>query len=102
MLRLKKTEFSLTLTELKKKVKVGGDLWRSSGPILLLKLGHQEMIAQEASENLQEWRMHKLCGQTVQVIDQLPSQSKLFPDVQRESPVFLFLPVDSGPVTGHH
>lgn len=43
--RLQKTEFSITLSKNLKKFKIEGDLWRSSGPILLLKLGHYKMVA---------------------------------------------------------
>jgi len=31
-----------------------------------------------------------------------PSQQKSVPDVQREPPVFQFVPIASGPATGHH
>lgn len=61
------------------------------------------MVAQDHTqdifEDLQEWRMHNLCRQAMQVTDQSPSSTKLFPDVQRESPV---VPIHSGPVTEHH
>jgi len=49
-----------------KMVKVGMDLWRSSGPNHLLRQGHLELLPQErvqtALEYLQGWRLHKLPG----------------------------------------
>ena len=49
-------------------------------------------------EYLQGWRLHNLCGQLVLGH---PYSKKVFPDVQREPPVFGFAPIASGPVTGH-
>ena len=86
-------------------VDVGRDLQRSSGPIPLLKQGHLEPVAQEcdqmASEHLQGWRPHNLLGQPVPALSQ-PYSEKVFPHVQREPPVFQFVPIASGPVTAYH
>jgi len=83
----------------------GRDLWTSSGPIPLLKQGHLEPVARDhvqvAFEYLQGWRLHSLSLQPVPVLGH-PHMDKVFPDVQREPPVFQFLPMASGPVTGHH
>ena len=47
------------------------DLWRSSGPMLLLKQGRLELVAQDhvqkAFECLQGWRLHSLCSVTLTV-----------------------------------
>ena len=71
----------------------------------LLKQGHLEPAAQEhiqtASEYLQGWRIHNLPRQPVPVLDH-PHSDKVFPHVQREPPMFQFVPIASGPVTGHH
>ena len=76
---------------------VGGDFWRSSGPTLLLKPGHLELAAQDhvqmALDCLQGWRVHHLSH---------PHSEKVFPDVQREPPVFPFVPMATCPITGHH
>ena len=86
-------------------VEVGRDLWRSSGPTLQLKQGHLEPAAQDsvqtAFEFLQGGRLHNLSGQLVPVLGHLHSR-KVFPDVQREPPVFHCVPMASGPVRGHH
>lgn len=58
--------------------------------------------AQVAFEDLKKWRIHNLCRQAVQEMNLSPSWPKLFPDVQRESPLFLLLPIGSGLITGHH
>ena len=42
-----------------------------------------------------------LSGKPVQMLSHLHSR-KVFPDVEREPPVFQFVPTASGPVTGHH
>ena len=87
-----------------RKLEVGRDLWRSSGPTPLLKQGHLELAAQDhvqmASEYLQGWRLHPLPGQPVPVLGH-PHSKILFPDVQREPPVFQFGPIASGHFTGH-
>ena len=46
-------------------------------------------------------RIHNLSGQLVPVRGQ-PHSEKVFPDVQREPPLFQCVPGASGPVTGHH
>ena len=83
----------------------GGDLWRSSGPTPVLKQGHLEQVAQDciqmAFQYLQGWRLHNLSGQPVPVLGHSPSK-KVFPDGQREPPLFQFVAIASGPVTGHH
>jgi len=79
----------------------GGDL----GQRPLLKQGHLDPVAQVcvqmAFEHLQGWRLHNLSGRPVPVLGH-PHSEKVFPDVQREPPVFQCVPVASGPVTGHH
>ena len=69
----------------------GRDLWRLSHPTPLLKQGHLEPIAcdliQKASECLQGGGFHHFPGQPVPVLGHSHSK-KVFPDVQREPPVF--------------
>lgn len=47
------------------------NLWKSSGPILLLKQGHLDQATQDhvqaRFEYLQRWRLHKLFGQPLHV-----------------------------------
>ena len=45
--------------------------------------------------------LHNLPGQPVPVLGH-PHSKKVFSDVQKESPVFQFVPIDSCPVTRHH
>ena len=86
-------------------VEVERDLLKSPAPTHLLKQGHLELVAQDhvqmAFKYLQVWRLDSLPGQPVPVLTHLHSERGL-PDVERESPVFQFVPVASGPVTGHH
>jgi len=56
---------------------------------------------QIAFEYLQGWRLHNLFGQTVPVLDH-PDSKIVFPNVQMDHPVFQFVPIVSGPITGHH
>jgi len=85
-------------------VKVGRDLWKSTGPPLWLKHSHLELLAQNhvqtTFEYLQGGRSHKNSGQPVSVLNH-PHSEKLFPDIQREPPVFQFLSIASCPITGH-
>ena len=66
--------------------------------------GPLEPVAQEfvqmAFEYLQEWKLHNLHGKPVPGLSH-PHSEKEFPDVQREPPVFQFVPIASGPATGH-
>ena len=84
---------------------VGRDPWKTAGPASLLRQGHPEPVAQHhvqaASEYLQGWRLHNLPGQSVPVLGH-PHSEKMFPDVQKEPPVFQVVPTASGPVSGHH
>jgi len=50
---------------------------------------------QTGFDYLYGWRLYSLPGQ-------LSHCKILFPDVQREAPVFQVVPIASGPVTGHH
>ena len=63
--------------------------------MLLLKQGHLEPVAQghvqTDFEYLQGWRLCSLSGQPVPVLSHLHSE-KVFPSVQREPPVFHFVP----------
>ena len=52
-------------------------------------------------EYLQGRRHNDLSGKPAPVFDH-PHSKNLFPDVQMEPPVFRFVPIVSGPVTGHH
>ena len=74
----------------------------SSGPTFLLKQGHSEPLAQDraqtAFEYLQGWRLHNLSGQPVPGLGHRHSEI-VFPDVQREPPVFPSVLIVSGPVT---
>ena len=84
---------------------LGRDLWRSSSATLPLKQGHLQPVVQDhvqrAFNYLQGWRLHNLSGHPVPVLGHLHSE-KGFLDIQREPPVFQFLLIASGPVTGHH
>ena len=53
-----------------------------------------------AFEYLQGWRLHNLPGQAVAVLGH-PHRRTVFSDVHREPPVFQFVPIAFGPVTGH-
>jgi len=70
----------------------------------MLRQGHPELAAQDhvqmAFEHLQGRRLHHLPGQPVPVLGP-PHSDKVFADVQREPPGYRFVPVASGPVTGH-
>jgi len=76
-------------------------IWSNS----LLKQGYLEPVAQgcvqTAFEYLQGWRLHNLSGQPVPVLGH-PDSKKVFPDVQRQPPVFQLVPIASGPGTRHH
>ena len=67
--------------------------------------GHLEQSAQEHVQTdfdyLQGCRLHGFSGQPVPVISHFHSK-KAFPDIWAEPLVFQFVPIDSGPVTGHH
>ena len=82
---------------------VGRDLWRSSSPNSLLEQDHLEQVAQDGIqagfEYLQRRRLHNLSGQPVPVLGH--PQSKVFPHIQMELPVFQFVPIAPCPVTGH-
>jgi len=54
-----------------------------------------------AFEYLQGGRPHHLFGQPVPVLGH-PHSEKVFADVQREPPVFWFVPIAFGPIAGHH
>ena len=73
--------------------------------MLLLKQGHLELIAQDyvqtAFEYLEEWRYHNLSGHPVLVVSH-PHSEKKIPYVQRDPPVFPWVPIASCPVTGYH
>jgi len=56
---------------------------------------------QAASECLQGWRLHHFSGEHVPGLGYLHSEN-VFPDAQREPPLFQFVPIASGLVTGHH
>jgi len=86
-------------------IEVGRDIWGLSCPTSLLKKGHLKPVAQDhvqmAFEYLQGWRLHNISGQPVPVLGH-PHSEKVFPDVQRQPPVFQFVPVASCLVTRHH
>jgi len=87
-------------TQNRKVVKAVRDLWRSSCPIPLLKHGHLDPgLLRNMSRCL--LNIFSLPEQPVQVLGH-PHSKKVFPGVQRESPVFQCVHVASGPVTGHH
>jgi len=84
---------------------VGRDLCSLSGPPSLPKQGHLKQVAQAhgltAFEYLQAQRINKFPVQPVPVLSH-PHSEKMFPDVQREPPVFQLVLIASGPVPGHH
>ena len=43
---------------------------------------------------IQGWKLHTFLGNL--------GQGKVFPDMQRDPPAFCFVPMMSGPATGHH
>lgn len=47
------------------------------------------------------WKVHNLPEKYVPVLSHC-HRKKLFPDIQKEPPVFLFVPIAPGPGTGHH
>ena len=61
-------------------VEVGRELWRSSGPIPLLKQGHLQLVVQDHVqmdvEYLQGWRLHNLSEQSGAVLGH-PHSEKL-------------------------
>jgi len=69
--------------------KAGRDLWRSSGLIPLVKQGLLELVYQD----------HRAACAHCSIT---PIVEKLFPDAQREPPVFLFVPTASCPVNVCH
>lgn len=80
-------------------VEVGSDLWKSPGPISLLKQDHLEPVAQ-ALEYIQGQRFYNLPAQPVSVLHHTHSK-KMFPKFQMEHHVFQFGPIASHSVTGH-
>lgn len=86
-------------------VEVERYLWGSFVSVSLPNQGHLKQVAQDyeqsAVECLQAWRLHKMPGQSVPVLS--PSQHKgAILEAQKEPLVFPFVPIDSGPVPGHH
>lgn len=76
-------------------VKVGRDLWRSFSPLLLLRQGNLELVAQDHEQiftYFQGERFYYLSGEPVPVPDH-PHCEIVFPDVQMTSPVFHFVPI---------
>lgn len=71
---------------------------------LLLKQEQLQLLTQThvqmAFEDRQGCRLYHLAAQAVPVLCHLQSE-ELLPGVQRESPMFLFVPVASCPFTGH-
>lgn len=75
---------------------------RTSGvPTILPKKGHLQQVAQDhvqlAFEDLQGARLHRFSGKPVSMLHH--PHSKVFPDTQRERPVFEFDPIVSCCVT---
>ena len=83
----------------------GRDVRRTTSPTPLLKQVHLEQVAQDyvqvSFENLHGGRLHSPSGQPVPVLCQ-PQSKEVLPHVQMEPPVFQFVPIAPGPVTGHH
>lgn len=86
-----------------RKVEVGRDFWKSSGPTFLLKKGHLEQVAQDhvqvAFEDLQGGRL--LRGQPVPELGHIYSEV-VFPDVQRQPLVIQVVLIACCPGTGHN
>lgn len=78
---------------------VGRVLWRSSGPTPFSSRAAQGHV-QMAFQYLWGWRLHDSSGQPVPVLSH-PHSEKAFPYAEKETPVFQFVPIASGPVTGH-
>jgi len=74
----------------------GGHLFQPLCSSRALELVAQDHV-QVAFQYVQGESLHDLPGQPVTL-----KGKKVFPDVQREPPVFLFVPTAAGPVTGHH
>lgn len=72
----------------------------------LLEREFLELVSQDhtqpAFEWVQGWRLHNLWGQPVPIVQSPPHCEKVFPDVQREPPVFLFVAIVPCPATVHH
>ncbi len=83
---------------------VGRDLLRASGPTLCSSRATYGQLPRTMSRwllNISGGGLYNLPGQPVPVLGH-PHSEKVFPDVQTEPPVFQFVPIASGPVTGHH
>jgi len=103
---------NVELTELQKScplqnhrtTEVGRDFWRSSGQAMFTQ-GHLEAFdqdhVQKSLEYFQGWRLHNLSGQPVMVFSHSHNK-KVFTHTQMEPPVFQFVSIYSGAVTGHH
>lgn len=82
-------------------IETGRGLWGSSGPILHLRWGHLELIAQDYIhmffEYLQGGRLHSLPWQPVPMLSH-PHGKKVLPDVQMGPPVFQVMLIASGPL----
>jgi len=85
-------------------IEIGRDVWRSSSPANLLKQGHLEPVVQDcvqmASGYLNGWKPHNFPRQPVPMHSHR-HRKEVFPDVQRERPVFQPVLIASCPVTGH-
>jgi len=88
-----------------RQVEVGRDVWRTSGPSLLLEQGHLEPVPQDlvqmALNTFKDRDSTTFLGNLCQCFVNL-TVNKALPDVQREPPIFHFVPIASGPVTRHH
>lgn len=84
-------------------VRVGTNLWMPSGLILLwVYLDHAVLdCVQSAFEDLQGGKLHNLSGKPVSVFHH-PHSIEVLLDVQKEPPVFQFVPIASCPGTEHH
>lgn len=81
-------------------VEVGRDIWKSSGPAPCLGRDTKSHLPRSMSRQLISISS-QLSGQSVPVLPHLHS-GKLLPDVQTKPPVFQFVPMASGPVSGYH
>lgn len=82
---------------------IGRDLWKSPGPIRS-EARCPEQVAQAhvqvAYEDFQGGN-YSLSGQTVPVLHH-PHNREVLPHIQRQNPVFQFVPIASCSRTGHH
>ena len=94
----------VSLSQNHRMVRIGRDLWRSSGPTRLPKQSHLQQAAQDyvqADYVYLQRRFHNLPGQPVPVLRH-PQSKEVLPHVQMELLMLQFVPIAPCPVAGHY